>query len=199
MKILTFHASSLSKIASLVTLVLIVTSLLLYLLAKPFKDATRARVAKLKAPMSLDEIPFKEPFIEPISPSIRKDPPTSHLTGQPSDRWAPLIIEECQPGLSPVSAPCIQKKRNHTNLIRAQELIYPSFKLGVPLFLDDQHKRVWIEAIRTLDRMRISNDQIWAEYPTEYGQNLVFNNAIYHGDPPPDIWLERSCMVGLSL
>ena len=108
--------------------------------------------------------------------------------------WGPVIITKCQFGMAKFSAPCLAESNVSDNLIMGQELVYPAFKLHVPSFANEEHKSFWIEHVAHLDRMRVSEDRSWAEYPAFYGQNLVFSNAMYTGDPPADNWKEESCM-----
>ncbi|KAI9907011.1 hypothetical protein PsorP6_003314 [Peronosclerospora sorghi] len=91
------------------------------------------------------------------------------------------------------AAPCI-KKAKPTNLIEAQELIYPAFRLKLPLFVNPTMEAKWLSKALRLARMRVSEDRQWADYPTNQGQNMVFLNAAYRGNPPADIWTERGCM-----
>ncbi len=196
MRILRFNSAAMKLCLIIMALVIIVGIFLLAFLDDEPKQQTSSNPPRRRK--NAEKSQLTEPESEKVDLAVR-EPVVSLYTGMPSDRWAPLIVETCQPGLSPVSAPCIQQKRNHSNLIKAQELIYPSFRLGVPIFLDEQHEKDWMDAVRDLDRMRVSNDKKWADYPTNYGQNLVFNNALYTGDPPADVWSESSCMVSFAV
>ncbi|KAG2787406.1 hypothetical protein PC129_g11644 [Phytophthora cactorum] len=108
-------------------------------------------------------------------------------------QWAPMIVSKCMHGMDEQAAPCI-KESNRTNLVEAQELIYPAFRLKLPNFASTTMKNTWLSQGLHVDRMRVSEDQLWAEYPSFQGQNMVFANAVYRGDPPPDIWSEKGCM-----
>ncbi|EEY64483.1 uncharacterized protein PITG_15708 [Phytophthora infestans T30-4] len=92
-------------------------------------------------------------------------------------QWAPLIVSKCMHGMDKRAAPCIQEA-NRTNIVEAQELLYPAFRLKLPSFANTTMKAKWLSQ----------------EYPTFQGQNLVFSNASYRGDPPPDIWSDTGCM-----
>ncbi|KAK9765019.1 hypothetical protein K7432_006977 [Basidiobolus ranarum] len=129
-------------------------------------------------------------FTTPETPSLH----TTIRSGLNSDSWIPLIISECIDGLNKDAAPCIQQRNPDSNLIKAQELIYKPFRLRVPRFISKKHKDQWLEAVKDLDRLRISNDMEWADYPTANAQNLVFANAVYDGSPPPDEWSNVGCM-----
>ncbi|RLN53299.1 hypothetical protein BBJ29_000455 [Phytophthora kernoviae] len=52
----------------------------------------------------------------------------------------------------------------------------------------------WLSQGLHLERMRVSEDKEWAYYPAFQGQNMVFKNAVFRGDPPPDVWSDESCM-----
>ncbi|KAJ8571997.1 hypothetical protein ON010_g4835 [Phytophthora cinnamomi] len=107
--------------------------------------------------------------------------------------WAPVIQSECVHGMDGRAAPCI-KEANKTNLVEAQELLYPAFRLKLPSFTNGPMQSKWLSGGFHVARMRISEDLQWAEYPTFQGQNMVFSNAVYRGDPPPDIWSDKGCM-----
>jgi hypothetical protein len=112
-------------------------------------------------------------------------------------KWGPMIKETCDPQMQSESAPCLKERRHkNTNLIEAQELIYRPFRMRIPRFATDMEKKLWLSYGANLDRMRISNDHEWADYPTFYAQNLVFANATYNGDPPADTWSDQGCMGG---
>ncbi|ORX88813.1 hypothetical protein K493DRAFT_290149 [Basidiobolus meristosporus CBS 931.73] len=140
----------------------------------------------------------REPFSTTILPNggryASPSSSRSHHSGLNSDAWIPLILDECVDGLHRNSAPCIQKRTPDSNLIKAQELIYRSFRLRVPRFISEQQKTLWLDAVADLDRMRVSNDKEWADYPTTNAQNLVFSNTQYTGSPPPDDWSSLACM-----
>lgn len=111
-----------------------------------------------------------------------------------SYHWAPVIVTECRL-LDSRSAPCIlEKQKKPSPLVEAQELIYRPFKLRVPKFMNATHASHWFQAVSDLDRMRLDPRKEWSVYPTQYGQNLVFTNAVYRGTPPADIWSDSSCM-----
>ncbi|KAG7390438.1 hypothetical protein PHYPSEUDO_007961 [Phytophthora pseudosyringae] len=109
------------------------------------------------------------------------------------EHWAPVIVTTCMHGMDGRTAPCI-KEAGRTNMIEAQELMYPAFRLKLPTFVNAEMKTKWLSQGLHVDRMRVSEDQLWAEYPTFQGQNMVFSNAVYRGNPPPDIWSENGCM-----
>ncbi|ETL25559.1 hypothetical protein L917_04360, partial [Phytophthora nicotianae] len=109
------------------------------------------------------------------------------------EQWAPMIVSKCMHGMDKRAAPCI-KEANRTNIVEAQELMYPAFRLKLPNFVNADVKAKWLSQGLHVDRMRVSEDQLWADYPTFQGQNMVFSDAVYRGDPPPDIWSENGCM-----
>jgi hypothetical protein len=108
-------------------------------------------------------------------------------------QWAPLVVSKCMHGMDERTAPCI-KEANRTNLVEAQELLYPSFRLKLPTFASAMMKADWLSKGLHVDRMRVSEDRVWANYPTFQGQNMVFSNAVFRGNPPPDVWSEQGCM-----
>ncbi|KAF1788495.1 Glycosyltransferase AER61, uncharacterized [Phytophthora cactorum] len=79
-------------------------------------------------------------------------------------QWAPMIVSKCMHGMDERAAPCI-KESNRTNLVEAQELIYPAFRLKLPNFASTTMKNTWLSQGLHVDRMRVSEDQLWAEYP----------------------------------
>lgn len=108
--------------------------------------------------------------------------------------WAPIIVTDCGL-LDSRSAPCIlENQKKPSPLLEAQELIYRPFKLRVPKFMNATHTDHWFQGVRDLDRMRLDPRKEWSLYPTQYGQNLVFANAVYRGTPPADVWSDSSCM-----
>ncbi|KAG7398107.1 hypothetical protein PHYBOEH_011663 [Phytophthora boehmeriae] len=104
-----------------------------------------------------------------------------------------MIISKCMHGMDKMAAPCIKEAQN-TNLVEGQELLYPSFRLRLPHFVNTTTKDKWLARIVHLDRMHLSKDNAWATYPAFQGQNMVFKNAVFRGDPPPDVWSDESCM-----
>ncbi|UIZ25125.1 hypothetical protein KXD40_007081 [Peronospora effusa] len=107
--------------------------------------------------------------------------------------WAPAIIDKCMHGMEKGAAPCI-KEANSMNIVEAQELMYPAFRLKLPTFINTTMRTMWLSKGLHLDRMRVSEDQSWADYPIFRGQNMVFLNAVYRGNPPPDFWSDVACM-----
>ncbi|KAK1930200.1 hypothetical protein P3T76_014433 [Phytophthora citrophthora] len=96
------------------------------------------------------------------------------------ERWAPVIATKCVHGMDGRSAPCV-KEADRTNLVEAQELLYPAFRLKLPTFSNAKMKAKWLSQGPHVERMRVSEDLLWAEYPPFQGQNMVFSNAVYRG------------------
>ncbi|KAF4317978.1 hypothetical protein JM18_007270 [Phytophthora kernoviae] len=109
------------------------------------------------------------------------------------EQWVPLIMSKCMHGMDKLAAPCI-KEAQTTNLVEAQELLYPAFRLRLPHFSSTVMQDKWLSQGLHLERMRVSEDKEWAYYPAFQGQNMVFKNAVFRGDPPPDVWSDESCM-----
>lgn len=118
-------------------------------------------------------------------------------TGGRSDYWMPYIATECG-GLDLRSAPCLLERQVGTNMVAAQEIIYKPFRLRFPGFLNETQRNLWMNAIRgdteLNERLFLREHEGYAVYPTQYGQNLLFQDAQYRGDPPPDVWKNNSCM-----
>ncbi|KAL7678516.1 putative glycosyltransferase 61 [Plasmopara halstedii] len=108
-------------------------------------------------------------------------------------QWAPIILSKCMHGMDKQAAPCL-KEANRFNIIEAQELIYPAFRLKLPTFVHSSMKTMWITHCRLDNRWRILTDHLWANFAVFRGQNIIFSNAAYRGDPPPDIWSHNACM-----
>ncbi|EGZ05580.1 hypothetical protein PHYSODRAFT_261939 [Phytophthora sojae] len=72
--------------------------------------------------------------------------------------WAPVIVSECVHGMDERAAPCI-KEANKTNLVEAQELMYPAFRLKLPAFTGEVMQKKWLSGGLHVERMRISDLQ----------------------------------------
>ncbi|KAL7678582.1 putative glycosyltransferase 61 [Plasmopara halstedii] len=110
------------------------------------------------------------------------------------NQWAPMILSKCMHGMDKQAAPCI-KEANPSNIIEAQELIYPAFRLKLPTFTNSSMKAMWLSEGSRNDWWRVTDDQSWAEFAVFHGQNIIFSNAAYRGDPPADVWSPHGCMV----
>ena len=171
------------------------------------KKSTSSLSSKKKSSSSSSSLPKKTLFRPtpplPSSSSLFND--TLVIYGDESNipeeyrasNWEPIIITECHRSF-PKAAPCIlernrQKTNNQTNLVEAQELIYPPFQLELPMFLNAQDRQSWIElATRQIDRFVIKDN--WAVFYEVYGQNLIFSPGTFRGSPPADVWSDNSCM-----
>ena len=116
------------------------------------------------------------------------------LLNRSSDEWLPIKVNHCLKGMHFLSAPCVKDRHPNSNLVVAEELIYCAFRIKVPEFVNQYQKNQWIVNMRELERMKISKNQEWANYPSVHGQNLIFENAIYRGSPPADSWSDQACM-----
>ncbi|POM78041.1 Hypothetical protein PHPALM_4479 [Phytophthora palmivora] len=74
------------------------------------------------------------------------------------EHWAPVIVTKCMHGMDERTAPCI-KEANRTNMIEAQELMYPAFRLKLPNFVSVAMQTKWLSQGLHVDRMRVSEDQ----------------------------------------
>lgn len=70
--------------------------------------------------------------------------------------WAPLIVSSiCSDGMSPSWAPCIKDTVNHaaqdagsiTRIAHAEELIFPDFKVRIPVFGKEADKVYWLQKV----------------------------------------------------
>ena len=106
-----------------------------------------------------------------------------------SEYWRPIIISECLSSF-PQSAPCIRQNAGTSNIIAADELMYPPFKLRLPLFISNEDAEAWKTNMRLHGGKRavIDEEKDYTRYWMTIGQNLVFSNTSYRGDPPPDNW-----------
>ncbi|TDH71061.1 hypothetical protein CCR75_002806 [Bremia lactucae] len=107
--------------------------------------------------------------------------------------WAPIIVSNCLHGMDKRAAPCV-KEAHKTNLVEAQELMYPPFRLKLPSFSNLLMKAEWVSRCQHYDDTHITKNEEWAEYPSFTGQNMVFLNAPYQGEPRPDVWSPYACM-----
>jgi len=72
------------------------------------------------------------------------------------------------------------------------------FTLRIPTFRSDTDRDIWIDAVKADShlnkRMVLYDNNAVALYSTQYGQNIVFKNAEYSGNPRPDTWEQDACM-----
>lgn len=119
-----------------------------------------------------------------------------------SSYWEPAIISECLSSF-PKSAPCIKKDAggNKSNIAVAQELIFPPFKLRMPSFISEGDSEAWKTDMRKAmhgGRMVVDEEKDYGRYWIVIGQNLVFKDAMYTGQPPPDGWNAQACGIQSS-
>lgn len=118
--------------------------------------------------------------------------------GQPSDAWRPIIYTSCMPGMHNESAPCLSQRI--PQLVYAEELHYPDFRISLPHFVDPTHKQLYLRYLqdptfqRTWARALLRGDH--AYYLNVRGQNLVYGNVTYNGKPAPSSWVDDACMSG---
>ncbi|WIA21266.1 hypothetical protein OEZ85_000500 [Tetradesmus obliquus] len=82
-------------------------------------------------------------------------------------------------------APCL----NYTNLLRGEELVYPDYRIRLPLSVNQQHSDILTKFIKA--RFRVQGK--WAYYLNQHGRNFVFANTSYQMNPPPH-WANQCCM-----
>ncbi|OWY96241.1 hypothetical protein PHMEG_00033542 [Phytophthora megakarya] len=73
------------------------------------------------------------------------------------EHWAPVIVTKCMHGMDGRTAPCI-KEANRKNMIEAQELMYPAFRLKLPNFASSAMQTKWLSQGLHVDRMHIWSD-----------------------------------------
>ena len=104
-------------------------------------------------------------------------------------------------GITQRSAPCIKARAPGSNLVLAQELQFPAFRLLVPGFLNSGDAEFWRTGISRLansgSRMALQNDgDILGEYGRFWattGQNLVFENTRYTSGSVGGGWTANTC------
>lgn len=139
-------------------------------------------------------VPAAVPVPVPATVTVPNNIPMEYLASS----WKPLIITECYSVL-PKSAPCIQKHltdsnpSKNNNLIQSQELLFPQIQMRIPSFAREEHKSQWLQMAANIDRFVVKQD--WAVYYEFHGQNMVFRDAVYRGDPPADVWSNNGCMA----
>eukprot|EP00882_Tetradesmus_deserticola_P021314 GHRQ01023079.1.p1 GENE.GHRQ01023079.1~~GHRQ01023079.1.p1 ORF type:complete len:366 (+),score=109.13 GHRQ01023079.1:54-1151(+) len=82
-------------------------------------------------------------------------------------------------------APCL----HYANLQRAEELVYPDFRIRMPLSVNKEHSDILHKFIKA--RFRV--DGKWAYYLNQHGRNFVFANTSYNMEPKPT-WSLTCCM-----
>lgn len=109
-------------------------------------------------------------------------------TGLPSDAWRPLIVNRCVPGMPRQWAPCM----NFSNLLVAEEILYPDFRILFPRFIDPSHQNRMGKAMENKPYAN-RRDLTHAHYLHQHGRNFIFTNTTYRGTPPPG-WGPGACM-----
>lgn len=133
-------------------------------------------------------VPLANPF--PIS-NLSADAPTS-LT---SEHFKPTLLSECpvSPDAAPADtqkdrtqqsfAPCIRARAggNKTNMLVADEVVYPLFKIRLPKFPNPEHRAKFLQLAKNqhkVSRFEFSSDDEWLHFFRDvYGQNMVFENV----------------------
>lgn len=58
--------------------------------------------------------------------------------------WLPMVVEECHRWMNAQTAPCLKAAAGPgSNLVAAQELLYPDYKIRRPGFLNDGYATKW--------------------------------------------------------
>ncbi|WIA44546.1 hypothetical protein OEZ86_007277 [Tetradesmus obliquus] len=79
--------------------------------------------------------------------------------------------------MPPGYAPCL----NYSNLLHAEEVVYPDYRIKMPLSVNQQHNQTLSKFLKARFRMQYG----WAYYLNQHGRNLVFANTSYQMNPPP--------------
>jgi len=132
----------------------------------------------------------KELGEESSLPHAPKVPIIIPALNQSSDAWRPLVLTECVEGMPPEFAPCL--KRTFPNLVYAEELLYPDFRIRLPGVLRPDHKATFLRLIEKRDKVNVQSD--WAYMTGQSGQNLIFANSTYSGTPRASTWAPDACM-----
>ncbi|KAJ6558643.1 hypothetical protein B0H10DRAFT_1967288 [Mycena sp. CBHHK59/15] len=91
-------------------------------------------------------------------------------------------------------APCVAQ--NLSNVLYAEELIYPDFELREPYFAKEAHRERWRKSTADISERAVLNSG-WMIYKGQSGQNFVFSNVKYNQRFGFDSWSPESCMSSL--
>lgn len=91
-----------------------------------------------------------------------------------SSIFVPLPVRECTITTPAWFAPCAARRMLVPSLY-AEELIYPDFGLTLPVFVNDEQRSLWLEAVEKVDRMRYEarGKEEYMLYSGQHGQNFV--------------------------
>lgn len=91
-----------------------------------------------------------------------------------SSIFVPLPVRECTITTPAWFAPCAARRMLVPSLY-AEELIYPDFGLTLPVFVNDEQRSLWLEAVEKVDRMRYEarGKEQYMLYSGQHGQNFV--------------------------
>ncbi|KAJ7021301.1 hypothetical protein C8F04DRAFT_1141363 [Mycena alexandri] len=116
---------------------------------------------------------------------------------RPNDIWVPLALSSCIFGMPAYYAPSFA--RTLPNVLYAEELLYPDFKLREPHFVNDEHRQTWrdyaLSDLAFRDRGALLDG--WVNYKGQAGQNFVFHDVKYQKFFGPDTWAPMACMSKL--
>ncbi|GFR42150.1 hypothetical protein Agub_g3002 [Astrephomene gubernaculifera] len=112
----------------------------------------------------------------------------------PSDAWRPTILTSCPALFYNESAPC----RINTNIVYAEELIYPDFRIRLPGVVSEEQRQMYLLFLHEYrnDWKRGRAIDGYGYFLNQRGQNLVYANVSYAGRPYPGRWAEDACMSG---
>lgn len=100
----------------------------------------------------------------------------------------PIIITQCLSGMDYNFVSCQNQG------IYAEDILYPAFKLAPPEFVSQNQRQLWTQKVREfLEERAIADADLWMNYFFQYGQNVIYSNVIYNGNPPTG-WSASACM-----
>ncbi|PBK65220.1 hypothetical protein ARMSODRAFT_892066 [Armillaria solidipes] len=113
-----------------------------------------------------------------------------------STAWVPLSLSECTSGMPAHYAPCVAQRLDQ-NVVYAEELLYPSFKIRQPYFPSNAYKERWEDIAMGIKERGVLQNDGWLVYKGQAGQNFVFENVSYRHSGGYDRWSADSCMSDL--
>ncbi|KAJ7487855.1 hypothetical protein FB451DRAFT_957616, partial [Mycena latifolia] len=112
-----------------------------------------------------------------------------------STQWTPLSLSRCEFGIPTHYAPCIAQTLS--NVVYAEELLYPDFEIREPYFAKEEHRERWQRASSDIKERGVL-DSGWMAYKGQTGQNFVFKDVKYTWSSHHfDTWSPEACMSHL--
>ncbi|KAJ7104557.1 hypothetical protein C8R43DRAFT_906944 [Mycena crocata] len=134
-------------------------------------------------------IPFTRPLTHlDLSDALRVSTLNSSRT------WIPLSLSVCTFSMPSYYAPCLADTLS--NVVYAEELVYPDFDIREPYFAREDHRQIWRRFAESDPefRDRGSPNKGWVNYKGQSGQNFVFHHVQYTKSFGTDSWAQESCM-----